>query len=158
MSLQKIMKATAILGIGMISETSNCVKELKPQKFMGCYMHKPVPKAYVIFDKKDPLDLSKARFMLLLDNKEILSLKKCLKMKTIRYSKLVKWYKFEQFDEYVVRFNSDKFRKRINDICSEYRNCTEIHDEVNHALEVASARYYDLMKKNKAFPGQNNVI
>lgn len=38
-------------------------------------MHKPVPKAYVIFDKKDPLDLSKARFMLLLDNKEILSLK-----------------------------------------------------------------------------------
>ena len=79
-------------------------------------------------------------------------------MKNIRYSKLVKWYKFEQFDEYVVRFNSDKFRKRINDICSEYRNCTEIHDEISHALEVASARYYDLMKKNKAFPGQNNAI
>ena len=56
-TMQKLLKATVIMGYGMGSETINHAKKIKPNKFMGCYLNKPTAKAYIKLDRDNPLDL-----------------------------------------------------------------------------------------------------
>ena len=158
-TMKKLLKATAIMGYGMGSETVNHAKKIKPTKFMGCYLNKPIAQAYIKLDTDNPLDLKKSRFVLLLDSKEILNIKNPVELKTIQVGKREHWYqRYTIHDKFILVFRTNCIRKQIHEICTEYRNCKEISKIAYDSLNVASARYYDLMKKNKAFPGQKNAI
>ena len=158
-TMQKLLKATAIMGYGMVSETVTHAKKIKPNKFMGCYLNKPTAKAYIKLDRDNPLDLKKSRFVLLLDSNEILNIKNSVELKTIQVGKREHWYqRYTIHNKFILVFRSNDIRKQIHNVCTKYSNCKEISKVVCDSLDVASARYYDLMKKNKAFPGQKNVI
>lgn len=161
MSIGKLLKATGILGLGMITESTNCVvttaKDLKPEKFLGCYTHIPKFKVKIQLDRKNPLDLEKAQLKLTIDGVDKY-FTKCLELRKIRSTKFVKWYKCETYDKYVVRFKPNTCQSKLNKLCSQYRNCIEIQDAIGHELTCVSARCYNLMKENKSFPGQENNI
>lgn len=157
--MQKLLTATFIMGYGMVSETVDNAKKVTPTKFMGCYLNKPTAKAYIKLDKDNPLDLKKSKFLLLLDNNEVLNIKNPVELKTIQVGKREHWYqRYTVYDKYILVFRNDKIAKKIHDTCTEYRNCREISNIAYESLRVASARYYDLMKENNAFPSKEKII
>ena len=158
-TMQKLLTATFFMGYGMVTETVDSAKKIAPTKFMGCYLNKPTAKAYFKFDKDNPLDLKKLRFMLLLDNNEVLNIKNPVELKTIQVGKREHWYqRYTLHDKYILVYRNNAISKKIHNVCSEYRNCREISDVIFDALKVAEARYYNLMKENKAFPSKEKII
>lgn len=158
-TMQKLLTATFFMGYGMVSETVDSAKRITPTKFMGCYLNKPTAKAYIKFDKDNPLDLKKSKFVLLLDNKEVLIIKNPVELKTIQVGKREHWYqRYTLHDKYILSFRNNAISKKVYNLCTEYRNCMEIKSSISQSLDVASARYYDLMKEHNAFPSKEKII
>lgn len=151
--LQKLLKATAVTGLGMATETVSQSKALKPQSMFGCSFSRPTPQANLVLDEKNPLNLKKARLILRLDSKEVLVINNPVVLSIVKQIRREKWYHvYEQYDQYVLKPRNDYVRKQIHNVCTSYRNCQDISKEVYHSFDVASAIYYNLMKEKNAFP------
>lgn len=153
MSIQKFLKATTVVGVGMVSETTKQAQELKPKSIFGCSFSRPVATCRVHFDESDPLNLKNAKLVLLFDSKEVLVIKNPVELKIVQGARHDAWYKpFEYYDKYILVPRTNSVRKKIHDICASYRNCREIHKIVYDSFDVASAEYYKFMKTYNGFP------
>ena len=123
-------------------------------------------KSTVVFDKNDPLDVSKMYIVIMLrDSKARIkdengkwvkdntwnfaykTKKGCLALRDFTHFRMVKWCKGETYKKSLIFWSREQNEsQRLRQFASKFKVCTAIMESVSECFEPATARYFETKK------------
>ncbi len=124
-------------------------------------------KSTVVFDEKDPLNVSKMYIVIMLRdsnarrkdengkwvkddtwNFAYKTKKGCLSLRDFTHFRMVKWYKGETYKKSLIFWSKEQSEsQRLRQFANKFKVCTAIMESVSECFEPATARYFETKKQ-----------